>query len=950
MSDLQKYLISPYDEGEKAPAVGYVGLASGSNIDGTQLVSTPSGSFGISLARDQNDTTYFEITGSAANTPCGYEIDLREPIQLPLDGTLNASFEATEFRVIEYDPGSDYTFSSLSNIIDGDGTTYAQPAGLAAGEVFGLEVRVDGDGEGKSLNNFAIWTQNAAASYTYSVYVSYDGTNYVLDGSFTPPSSPQGPFTYYFKYGISDFATTQYGQYIGQGHHEGKKKIKRFRFQATVVSSKLNPQFRQIYVNSIKYLKPDGQYLDRITLTQLFRNDTSSEGGGYIQNEAGTLDFQTSTDGVNFISSDQNSRSSAYINPKYRKVSYYNNRPNKKIKLARFINTNPDNNIRIVETDLYTWHEAPKLSDFEFNDSVLSTKAWNSSRYDGRQLSAKKLNKATVDDIGNNDRSPIIRNYTRNIYIGNEIVGMTETSPEDPSLVQFPDFSYAQINSYITTNEDGTITKNRLSPEENNDTQKKSFYRPFMYDLAQGSFCNFILGDPTVKNNLKSKYAVYFNGGQLKKLITLQTSLRDVTQAITDSQYNGGVLIREAIDVQDSNAHRILRGNVAPPTPIGPGGAFYMGGHPDLFVDNAFYDEDDNNDPSQFITSSGFTSSLHNPELYTQFYTGSLRKGTYQISAGTDNRLIGEALDLNELVNFSNSLISYKSNSNYKGDKRFFITAAPYHSPNYFTEDLIGNPKPLYTFEPGSLHTSSLANQNAGINTLDLSSLTTFEVSNFNLSSYSFAPKISILEYQFNPNLSQVRIDSNSSQDPDDIGHLRGKDYVSGMDTGSFIFSITEDDVPSVLIPLKKERDLPNGKGNKPFAVIPDNLHPYVKDNLIFYLSKAGIDIGGNATNSVEEDISKKPSQPSLDYLRQLALKRQNRPINPRFEEERRRFELSQTREGRRQLRQEDRNDRRNERRESREEKRQERRENRNKRRENRQGRKENRRNRRRRR
>ena len=35
-------------------------------------------------------------------------------------------------------------------------------------------------------------------------------------------------------------------------------------------------------------------------------------------------------------------------------------------------------------------------NQFEFNDSVLTTKAWNSSRYDGRQLSATEINKFTT--------------------------------------------------------------------------------------------------------------------------------------------------------------------------------------------------------------------------------------------------------------------------------------------------------------------------------------------------------------------------------------------------------------------------------------------------------------------------------------------------------------------------------------------------------------------------
>ena len=53
----------------------------------------------------------------------------------------------------------------------------------------------------------------------------------------------------------------------------------------------------------------------------------------------------------------------------------------------------------------------------EFNDSVLTTKAWNSSRYDGRQLSAIEINKFTVGD-STYGKTPVIQNYTRNIYIG----------------------------------------------------------------------------------------------------------------------------------------------------------------------------------------------------------------------------------------------------------------------------------------------------------------------------------------------------------------------------------------------------------------------------------------------------------------------------------------------------------------------------------------------------
>ena len=39
-----------------------------------------------------------------------------------------------------------------------------------------------------------------------------------------------------------------------------------------------------------------------------------------------------------------------------------------------------------------------EASPYEFNDSVLDTQGWNSSRYDGRQLQASEINEFTEGD------------------------------------------------------------------------------------------------------------------------------------------------------------------------------------------------------------------------------------------------------------------------------------------------------------------------------------------------------------------------------------------------------------------------------------------------------------------------------------------------------------------------------------------------------------------------
>ena len=70
-------------------------------------------------------------------------------------------------------------------------------------------------------------------------------------------------------------------------------------------------------------------------------------------------------------------------------------------------------------------------NQFEFNDSVLDTHAWKSSRYEGRQLSSNKINTYTAGDT-TWAHTPVITHYSRNIYIGSRVIGMREPGMGDP--------------------------------------------------------------------------------------------------------------------------------------------------------------------------------------------------------------------------------------------------------------------------------------------------------------------------------------------------------------------------------------------------------------------------------------------------------------------------------------------------------------------------------------
>ena len=48
-------------------------------------------------------------------------------------------------------------------------------------------------------------------------------------------------------------------------------------------------------------------------------------------------------------------------------------------------------------------------------------------------------------------------------------------------------------------------------------------------------------------------------------------------------------------------------------------------------------------------------------------------------------------------------------------------------------------------------------------------------------------------------------------------------------------------DTPTVVINLNKNDELPNGLGQRGFALIPSDTNQKVRDNLEFYLEKAGL-------------------------------------------------------------------------------------------------------------
>jgi hypothetical protein len=177
--------------------------------------------------------------------------------------------------------------------------------------------------------------------------------------------------------------------------------------------------------------------------------------------------------------------------------------------------------IEIFNIELFIMEDT---KPFEFNDSVLTTHGWNSSRYDGKQLSSAKINEYTAGDT-TFAHTPVVSNFTRNIYIGSRVIGMREPglgSAEDPTLTPFPGFSYITVDDYITVNQDDSITRRSIRSgigEAGELNAKKGFYQAWYQDFPIGTNVEVRPLDTRLAQSLAPRYNIFNNSGQLQKIL-----------------------------------------------------------------------------------------------------------------------------------------------------------------------------------------------------------------------------------------------------------------------------------------------------------------------------------------------------------------------------------------------------------------------------------------------
>lgn len=160
----------------------------------------------------------------------------------------------------------------------------------------------------------------------------------------------------------------------------------------------------------------------------------------------------------------------------------------------------------------------------ELNDAVFETEAWRGSRYNGHQLEAVEINKFNKGDK-TYAKTPVIERYSRNIYIGNRIIGFEDDPIDDDPSPGFMKKSYISFKGYFTMNSDDTVTE--VSVNFNNINERKGFERSFREDFNIGTKASLILIDKGVNHNLKNNYTVDFNEGLLSRILEISSSQTD---------------------------------------------------------------------------------------------------------------------------------------------------------------------------------------------------------------------------------------------------------------------------------------------------------------------------------------------------------------------------------------------------------------------------------------
>ena len=481
-------------------------------------------------------------------------------------------------------------------------------------------------------------------------------------------------------------------------------------------------------------------------------------------------------------------------------------------------------------------------NQFEFNDSVLTTKAWNSSRYDGRQLSGQSINKARSSDISYG-RTPVISNLTRTFYISSDITSLhntglradrvdgniiedTENPIEDPTLQYIPDFSYIIINKAVTINDDNSIKITDLSTFNDSPEgidKRVGFDREFQTNIPNGSFIGIKNLDADIKDRSNIRYPVYFNEGRLQPIMRV---ISYNNMSATQSSLIGNS-VRSNVGVFDKRKMKVSY--------------------------NTFHKTDSPN--TAYWGLNGTTQHLPNKSLLATFTTGSFIETDLSALAGFEAyHGVGSFNKIDDQVfrHLNDELEKEKG-------KKAFITLLS--TPKGGGPTNIPNIDPTTAIPP--IRTTSRLNtsESFALNTKDLAELSTAQFAGYrptqdanSTGSAGVVEDGAYVTMSFNHQFNQHYENGLNSDGTMNMGEVTEPSTAPFAFSGSYDVSILNEEKPALLVNLRKDIQFPEGIGRTPLVIMPETLHPYVRDNIPQFMAQAGFDIGDiTQVNTLDE-------------------------------------------------------------------------------------------------
>lgn len=390
----------------------------------------------------------------------------------------------------------------------------------------------------------------------------------------------------------------------------------------------------------------------------------------------------------------------------------------------------------------------------EFNDSVLSTKAWNNPRHDGSKTITQRLNKFTSGDV-TYGKTTSVQQYSRNIYVGKQVLGYLDDLYQDlnhaiPNTADFntgtytgfPEWSYVIIDKFFTINEDDSISQNQKFEEADNETGD-ALGGIFKNDFKIGTKCNVINYGDNI-DRLNTQYTVQFNKGLLGKIVE-------------------GIATRQDFDLTVST-------NTSPKAP------------------NTFT-----------INSTGADIEYHAQSFYIQPSSSFNQFWVEQSGSGFT------VTHASQSHQFFTLLSERESEYRDKYAIKFFATGTV---ESDFVRNEVG-PESKLLYELSKIKPSPTNNTVTSI----------------------------IKNTQTTPQPGQF---VNVLQQGGGVGfrHFIHKDIPNGNNTNFVMYYINESN-NVILIDLPRKRDLPQGITD--FIILPENIHPYIKDNIDYFVNAIGV-------------------------------------------------------------------------------------------------------------